>query len=276
MASYIWFRGRRMTPAVKGALLAAEKRAGRQFTITQGGFNGTAVAASAGTHAGDALDFSVRNLSYTTVSKMIDSLRWAGFAAWFRTTRYAKWGTRAQGFGSYHVHAVPNGWGRPSYGARQQAVAYRNGRDGLARNLADLGPGHTGAYRKQTWPRTTASITTASTTTAARPGLPESGVDDRTPLERLLDNMDIKDLEALIYKTVNKVLTDKEGRVGALNYEKSKEAAIAAFNTPAIKGSENEWGQTPKDLIPRTAYRVEHYGKAASAKLDQILNKLEG
>lgn len=154
MASvYLWYRGHKMSAQVKGALLAAEQRAGRTFAITQGGFNGTRVAASAGTHAGDALDLSVRGLSESQVSKMIEAMRWAGFAAWFRTTSIAKWGTRAQGFNSYHVHAVPNGWGYPSAGARAQAVAYRAGRDGLSRNLRDLGPGHVSTWRKQTTPR---------------------------------------------------------------------------------------------------------------------------
>lgn len=157
-ASWIWWRGVRVTPLVRDAILAAEQRAGFTFTVTQGGYNGGAVAASAGTHDGDAADFRTRGLTRKQVETMIEALRWAGFAAWFRTANVAKWGTRAQGFASEHVHAVPNGWGNPSAGARRQAVVYRNGRDGLARNLDDLGPGHTRQWVNQTSPRKPAVI----------------------------------------------------------------------------------------------------------------------
>lgn len=176
-APIISFRGFRMTEPVKQAILAAEQRAGFTFTITQGGHNAGAVAASAGTHDGDAVDFSTRGLTRKQVETMIEALRWAGFAAWFRTTNVAKWGTRPQGFGDEHVHAVPNGWGSPSAGAINQAAAYRAGRDGLARHLADIGPGHVSTWRNQTTPR--------------RP-------DTRTHLERYLDNMDEKTLRKII------------------------------------------------------------------------------
>lgn len=176
-APTIRFRGFRMTEPVKQAILAAEQRAGFTFTLTQGGFNNGAVAASAGTHDGDAIDLGTRGLTRKQVTAMIEALRWAGFAAWFRTTNVAKWGTRPHGFAAEHVHAVPNGWGSPSAGAAAQAVSYRAGRDGLARNLADAGPGHVGTWRNQTTPR--------------RP-------DTRTTLERYLDTMDEKTLRKII------------------------------------------------------------------------------
>ena len=122
MADYIWFRGFRASPEGRDAVLAAEGRAGFKFRITQGGFNSGGVSASAGTHDLEAFDFSVYGLSESQVAAMIEALRWAGFAAWFRTTKVAKWGTRAQGFGSYHVHAVPNGWGQLSPAARRQVA----------------------------------------------------------------------------------------------------------------------------------------------------------
>ena len=150
---YIWFRGHRMTPAVRDAILAAEQRAGFTFAITQGGFNAGGVAASAGTHDGDAIDLRTWNLDKATITRMVEALRWAGFAAWYRTAG-AQYGVRAQGFAVPHVHAVPNGWGLPSAGARRQVTAYRAGRDGLARNLADVGPGHVATWRSQTTPRT--------------------------------------------------------------------------------------------------------------------------
>ena len=151
--SFIWFRGFRMTPAVRDALLAAEQRAGFEFKITQGGFNKGGVTASAGTHDGDALDFRTWHLTKSQVAKMIEALRWAGFAAWYRTVN-AHYGVRAHGFSSYHVHAVPNGWGSPSAGAKRQAINYRNGRDGLASNGTDAGgPGHVSTWYTQTSPR---------------------------------------------------------------------------------------------------------------------------
>ena len=150
---YIYFRGRRMTPAFRDAWLAAEQKCGWQIAMTQGGFNGNAVAASGGTHAGDSADHTVRNKTKAQVAREIECLRWAGIFSSFRTTKRAKWGVRAQGFSSYHGHNVPNGWGHPSRGAREQALAYRRGRDGLRGNGPDTGPGHTHASRTQTTPR---------------------------------------------------------------------------------------------------------------------------
>lgn len=129
------------------------------FTLTQGGFNGTKVSASAGTHAGDSADYSVRGKTKAQVSAFITAQRLVGNAAWFRTTRIGKWGTRAHGFTSYHIHVVPNGWASPSKDAREQALGepgrdrtgYRNARDGLNGNGPDSGPGHTGLFRTRTW-----------------------------------------------------------------------------------------------------------------------------
>lgn len=165
----VTYRSKRFTPTCRDAVKEWERlaqAAGISFTITQGGFNGTAVSASAGTHAGDALDLSVNGLNQTQVTHLITLGRMVGFAAWFRTTKVAKWGTRAHGFGGYHIHAVPNGWGSPSSGAKSQATSYRNGRDGLATNQQDLGPGHTSAYRTRTW---VGYLTSTSTVPSNRP-----------------------------------------------------------------------------------------------------------
>lgn len=150
-APYIYFRGRRMTPAFRDAILAAEQRAGFQFILTQGGFNAGRVRASAGTHDGDAADWSIRGMTRAQVAKAIEALRWAGIFASLRT-RTALWGVRAQRFPAAHIHGVPNGWGLPSAGARRQAEAYRRGRDGLRQNGRDVGPGHTHAYRHRLTP----------------------------------------------------------------------------------------------------------------------------
>lgn len=158
-AGYVWWRGGKFTPAFRDSLVEADAMV-PGFVLTQGGFNGTSVAASAGTHAGDSADFSVRGKTREQVAAFIEAHRKVGNFASFRTTKVGKWGTRAQGFTSYHVHVVPNGWGAPSAAARRQINheypkgtkrGYRNGRDGLGSNGIDTGPGHTGAYRTRTW-----------------------------------------------------------------------------------------------------------------------------
>ena len=159
---------RRYTPDFADALAEWErlaKKAGIPFRVSQGGFNGTAVSASASTHAGDAVDISVKNLSKDQVAKLNEIGRMIGMASWFRTSS-AKWGTRGQGFSSYHIHAVPNGWGIPHPSAARQANSYRSGRDGLASNQPDLGPGHVTQYRTRTW---------ADYKKAASPGVPSTG-----------------------------------------------------------------------------------------------------
>lgn len=150
---YIYFRGRRMTPVARDAWLAAEQRCGWEIKpITQGGWNAGGVAASAGTHDRDAADGSVRGKTKAQVAKEIESLRWAGWFASLRTASKRHWGVRPQYFSSIHFHAVPNGWGLVSAGARRQAEAYRRGRDGLRGNGLDTGPGHTHAYRNRLTP----------------------------------------------------------------------------------------------------------------------------
>ena len=158
---YVWYKGGKFSPAFRDMLVELDRLTPDvPIVITQGGFNGLTVSASAGTHAGDAVDISVRGLTQAQVTKLISTARQLGLAASFRTTRVGKWGTRAQGFSSYHVHGIPNGWGAPSAAARRQVAytdangvkrGYRYGRDGLASNGADLGPGHTGAFRLRTW-----------------------------------------------------------------------------------------------------------------------------
>lgn len=145
--------GRRYTPDFDAALLDAEKEAGGVWRRTQGGWNGGAVGASAGTHDEDAVDYSVIGKTETEVAKLITACRKRGLVASFRTTKTPKWGVRAQGFSSYHVHVVPNGWGYASAGAEYQAREYRAGRDGLKGRGPDKGgPGHTRDYTSVTWP----------------------------------------------------------------------------------------------------------------------------
>jgi adenylylsulfate kinase-like enzyme len=63
--------GRRYTPDFDAALLDAEKEAGGVWRRTQGGWNGGAVGASAGTHDEDAVDYSVTGKSAAEVAKLM-------------------------------------------------------------------------------------------------------------------------------------------------------------------------------------------------------------
>lgn len=151
-SSRVTYKNKTFTPIFRDALKEMDRLLPDvPVRITQGGFNGTKVAASAGTHSGDAVDISVRGLSKAQVAAIISTARKVGIAAWFRTTGTAKWGTRAHGFKSYHIHGVPNRWGSPSTDAAAQATSYRQGKDGLKGKGADLGPGHVSTYRTQTW-----------------------------------------------------------------------------------------------------------------------------
>lgn len=215
---YIWWRGFRMTPEFRDAIQAAEKRAGFAFSVTQGGFNAGGVAASAGTHDGDAADFSVYGpgrvlMSREEVATMIEALRWAGIFASLRTGKSSLYGVRAQGFVTRagadmpHIHGVPNGWGSPSRGARDQAAAYRRGRDGLKGNGPDAGgPGHVSTHRSRTTPM-------KPTTT---PGLPDSGDDPAAkptqPEEDTLSTAEESRIMAQLNKRADEILEAVKGR----------------------------------------------------------------
>lgn len=104
-----------------------------RLTIVQGSYS-TSTAASAGTHAGGGvIDLRTRDLmdKGLSVPQVLKSLRWHGFAAWFRSP--------AQGFDP-HIHAVALRDPQLSPEAKAQERAYRNGRNGLANNAEDDGP----------------------------------------------------------------------------------------------------------------------------------------
>lgn len=173
----VHWRGHRFSAPMRDALEEWRRLATAEaipFTITQGGWNAGRVAASAGTHDGDAVDLSVRGMTRSQCARLIELGRMIGIACWLRTSSHL-WGVPAQGFTVAHIHGVPNGWGSPSAGARQQAAAYRAGRDGLARNGPDRGPGHTSSYRTRTWTHYAAST-----------------------IERIMSSMDEKKLRAII------------------------------------------------------------------------------
>lgn len=237
--SIVTYHGARFTPVFRDAVAEWHRLATAEnipFTITQGGHNKGGVAASAGTHDGDAIDLSVRGLTQQQTARLIELGRMIGMAAWFRT-KHAQWGTPAHGFGVAHIHAVPNGWGHPSLGAVTQAIAYRRGRDGLAGNRFDAGPGHTGAYRERTW---------------------------QGYLNTTRRGVDLMERITGMYK--NKEEFEKALRDNA---EIGANRALWTPAMPARKGKD-EWGNTPKDLFARTAYRLGEVLKRQS----QILTRL--
>ena len=103
--------------------------------VTQGSYNPGGVDASFGTHdGGGAVDITVRNIpidwsiKYGDIPEMIDALRLAGFAAWFRDER--------EGLVP-HIHAIAIGDRDLSYAAQLQLTGrygYFRGYDGYPRN----------------------------------------------------------------------------------------------------------------------------------------------
>jgi hypothetical protein len=103
---------------------------GNLLWVTQGSYS-TGVGASFGTHdGGGAVDISIRHpesfeFLYTDAEQMIQALRQAGFAAWFRTPE--------QGFAP-HIHAIAVGDAELSEAAIAQLTGeqgYFRGRNGL-------------------------------------------------------------------------------------------------------------------------------------------------
>ena len=109
----------------------AEKKAGFRFRISQGSYNEGGVAASAGTHdGGGAVDFSVRLLLPNKRKRMLNALKDAGFAAWFRKERKGVW--------TQHIHAIAIGCIDLAPLAKKQVKDYDNRLDGLAGRRVDL------------------------------------------------------------------------------------------------------------------------------------------
>lgn len=122
-AQRVMFEGWRTTQRTVNMLIEARRLYGSGYPkIVQGGFNAGGVAASAGTHDRDALDFSIRWISKGAARRWQDSLWQVGFAAWIRVRIVGLWET--------HIHAVPKG-GDLSRGAQDQVVHFRNRHDGL-------------------------------------------------------------------------------------------------------------------------------------------------
>ncbi len=103
--------------------------------ITQGSYNAGGVAASFGTHdGGGAVDLSVRNIPYDwsikweDIPPLIDALRTAGFAAFYRDEREDL---------PPHIHAIAIGDAELSTAAAEQLTGYYGyfrGYDGFPRD----------------------------------------------------------------------------------------------------------------------------------------------
>ncbi|HEY7596079.1 MAG TPA: peptidoglycan-binding protein [Actinophytocola sp.] len=132
--------GATMNARTKAMLAKAEDRLGRTLTITQGSYNPGGDPSSAGTHdGGGVLDISVRNMSTSTQTKVVRTLRQVGFAAWRRTPSQGDW--------PFHIHAVAISDTDMSPAAQHQVGDYYLGRNGLANRAPDDGP----KVRKVTW-----------------------------------------------------------------------------------------------------------------------------
>lgn len=122
----------KVTDARTAAMLVeAQRLAGFSFQYAQGSYNGNAVFASGGTHAGGGV-IDVRTIPMANRKqklKAVKALRTVGFAAWLRPYAAGVWGE--------HIHAVAIGCDDLSSAAAAQVRAYRNGRDGLAGNRPD-------------------------------------------------------------------------------------------------------------------------------------------
>jgi peptidoglycan hydrolase-like protein with peptidoglycan-binding domain len=129
--------GKTVNERTASMLKAAEKRAGVNFTVTQGSYNSD-VGSSAGTHdGGGAVDLSVRGLPST--SDAVKALRQVGFAAWHRTPSQGPWAA--------HIHAVAISDTAMSPQAQAQVGDYFKGLNGLANHAKDDGP----QVKKVTW-----------------------------------------------------------------------------------------------------------------------------
>jgi hypothetical protein len=124
----VWWRGKRFTPRMRDQLVEAQKlNGGVRLTPTQGSFS-NGVGASAGTHAREAIDLSVRGMSTADENATIRNLRTVGIWASVRPAIPGLW--------PRHIHGIPVG-GDLSPQAKAQVDEARKGGDGLKGNAPD-------------------------------------------------------------------------------------------------------------------------------------------
>lgn len=119
------WRGYKFTRRAIQSLRWVEEKSGVRINPAQGSFNSGGVAASGGTHDGEAIDIRVGGMGPVEIKTLVTWLRKAGWAAWYRAPIPGLWGP--------HVHAVPT-TGKLSAQAAYQVRAFDAGRDGLAGN----------------------------------------------------------------------------------------------------------------------------------------------
>lgn len=137
MATLVRWRWKRFTPRMRDRLVEAERIAEVRLTPTQGSFS-NAVSASAGTHAREAVDLSVRGMTRAQERDVIIALDRVGIVAWVRT---------APPFAARHIHGLPRG-GDLSPSAQRQIDSADRGQDGLAGNGPDP---HAAIRTRTTW-----------------------------------------------------------------------------------------------------------------------------
>lgn len=130
----ITWRGYRFDRWTIAAIEKAEADLGISLAFRQGSYNAGGVAASGGTHdGGGAVDIDITGLSLTTINRIVDALRRAGFAAWYRPELWQN-GVRIWG---PHIHAVQAFNAKLSPAAAAQIGAYARDLDGLADGAKD-------------------------------------------------------------------------------------------------------------------------------------------
>ncbi|TDT31096.1 phage tail tape measure protein [Naumannella halotolerans] len=112
------FKGKTFTARFAQVLAMAERIAGTNMHISQGGFR-PATSYSGSSHAGDAVDITRSNFP-----PLINALRSLGVAAWLRNPSQGNW--------PYHIHGIPGpSAGRPGGSGVSQWASYVNGGNGL-------------------------------------------------------------------------------------------------------------------------------------------------
>lgn len=131
--SKIQIDGKTVNKRTKYMLDEAQKNFGSKLSILQGSYNKGGVAASAGTHdGGGVVDLSTSGMNQSKIDKQVESLRKAGFAAWFRTC--------PEFCGNEHIHAVGIGDKEMAGGAAAQVKNFFDGSNGLAGSAKDNSP----------------------------------------------------------------------------------------------------------------------------------------
>lgn len=129
----VWLNGHELNARTLSMLQTAGELyggPGNLLSLTQGSYRDV-LAASFGTHAGGgAVDISIRHpqegtFLYEEAEAMVQALRAAGFAAWYREA-----GALGPGSGA-HLHAIAIGDSELSPAAQEQVRSYFAGMDGL-------------------------------------------------------------------------------------------------------------------------------------------------